>query len=123
MTKSNTPKPEAYQDWTDVVAAEGDDPAFQALVEQAEADAEAWHREYHATLAQLRRALGRTQAEVAAKMGTAQPKVSELERRGDVLVSTARAFVEALGGELELVVHFPDGRTVTIDLGELAEAG
>ena len=35
-----------------------------------------------------------------------QPEVSKLERRDDVRVSTARAYVRALEGELTLMVRF-----------------
>jgi hypothetical protein len=37
-----------------------------------------------------------------------------LERRRDVLVSTLREVVEALGGELHLVAVFPEGGAVRI---------
>jgi hypothetical protein len=35
--------------------------------------------------------------------------VSKLERRADMYVSALRTYVEALGGELEIVARFPDG--------------
>ena len=49
MTKTNIPKPEDYKEWTEVVGAEADNVAFQALVETAQDDSEAWHRQYHGT--------------------------------------------------------------------------
>jgi len=54
----------------------------------------------------LRLARGRTQRDVAEAMGLTQPEISKLERRQDVRVSTARAFVAAVGGELRLVAAF-----------------
>jgi hypothetical protein len=54
-------------------------------------------------------------------MGTYQSQVSEIERRHDVLVSTARSFVAALAADLKLVAKLPDGRQVVIDLGEIAQ--
>jgi hypothetical protein len=47
--------------------------------------------------------------------------VSEIERREDILVSTARSFVAALGADLKLVAKLPDGRQIVIDLGEIAK--
>lgn len=52
---------------------------------------------------------GLTQSQVAERMGLAQPEVSKLERRRDVRLSTARAYVAALGGRLGLVARFDDG--------------
>ena len=68
------------------------------------------------TLREVREAVARTQVEVATAMGTTQDRVSKLERGEDALVSTLRRHVRALGGELRLVVDFPDRPSVTIDL-------
>lgn len=58
------------------------------------------------SLAELRRRQGLTQQEVGRRMGISQSDVSKLERRGDVRLSTLRAFVAATGGRLELrAVH------------------
>jgi DNA-binding XRE family transcriptional regulator len=51
---------------------------------------------------------GRTQAEVASRLHATQPEISKLERRRDARVSTVRAYVEALGGRLRMVVVFHD---------------
>jgi hypothetical protein len=110
-----------FKDWSEVVAEDLADPAFAALATEAEEDQEEWDREYHATLASLRRELGKTQAQVAVSMGTHQSQVSEIERREDILVSTARSFVAALGADLKLVAKLPDGRQIVIDLGEIAK--
>jgi transcriptional regulator with XRE-family HTH domain len=109
-----------FEEWSDVAATDLADPSFAELVKADEVDQDEWDREYHATLAQLRRQLGHTQTEVAATMGTHQPQVSEIERRDDILVSTARSFVAALQANLELVARLPDGRKIIIDLGDLA---
>ncbi len=60
-----------------------------------------------ATLKDLREAAQRTQEDLAASLGVGQDTVSRIERRGDVLLSTLRRYVEAMGGELELVARFP----------------
>lgn len=49
-----------------------------------------------------------TQEQIAARLETAQGNVSRTLRRHDLHVSTLRAVVEAMGGELELVARFPD---------------
>lgn len=64
----------------------------------------------------LRSARALTQAQVAEALDLAQPDVSRLERRRDVRVSTLRRFVEATGGELEIVARYPDQDPVTLDL-------
>jgi transcriptional regulator with XRE-family HTH domain len=56
----------------------------------------------------LRRARGFTQEDLAERLGTGQPSISRLERRKDVRLSTLREVVEALGGELKVIAHFPD---------------
>jgi hypothetical protein len=68
------------------------------------------------TLRDIRTLVRRTQVEVAAAMETSQDRVSKLERGDDALVSTLRRHVRALGGELRLLVEFPDRPAMTIDL-------
>jgi len=66
-------------------------------------------------LAELREALALTQAELAASLDVSQEAVSRLERRPDMLVSTLRHVVEAMGGELEIRAVLPKA-TVTLTL-------
>jgi predicted transcriptional regulator len=56
-----------------------------------------------ADLRALREAAGVTQEDLAAKLETNQGTLSKIERRDDHRVSVLREFVEALGGELEVV--------------------
>lgn len=60
-------------------------------------------------LAELRRARRVTQEEIADVLGNRQAAVSKVERRADMYVSTLRRYVQALGGELEIIAHFPEG--------------
>jgi transcriptional regulator with XRE-family HTH domain len=60
------------------------------------------------TLRGLRRALERTQVHLARKLGVKQETVSRLEKRSDMLLSTLRGYVEAMGGELDLLAKFPN---------------
>lgn len=62
-----------------------------------------------AGLRRAREQLGLTQQEVANRLGMTQPEVSKLERRPDVRISSAAAYVRALGGELDLVARLPGG--------------
>lgn len=66
-----------------------------------------------ATLGELRRRVGMTQADVAARMGISQSDVSKLERRTDLKVSTLRDYLTALGCPLHLVSRV-DGRQVDL---------
>jgi len=61
-------------------------------------------------LPELRKALGKTQLDVAATAEMAQAKVSEFERREDHTLSVLRRYIEALGGELEVNAVFKDKR-------------
>jgi len=60
------------------------------------------------TLRDLRRALDRTQVRLARVLGVKQETVSRLEKRSDMLLSTLRGYVEAMGGQLDVVAKFPD---------------
>lgn len=68
-----------------------------------------------ATLKDLRQAVAQTQEELAAALGVGQDTISRLEKRSDMLLSTLRRYVEAMGGKLELVAKFPDRPPLIID--------
>lgn len=71
------------------------------------------------TLRRLREARLLTQQELAAASGKAQANIVRLEKQSDLLISTLRAHVEAMGGTLELRVQFPD--TEPMILAQFAE--
>lgn len=71
------------------------------------------------TLQQLRKARELTQNQLAELWGKDQVSISQLEKRSDMLLSTLRSYVEAMGGSLNLVVQF-EGRAPVI-LSGLAE--
>jgi hypothetical protein len=60
----------------------------------------------------LRLARQQTQVALAERLNIPQNAVSRMERRTDLLLSTMRGYVEALGGKLELRAIFPDGEFV-----------
>jgi hypothetical protein len=55
------------------------------------------------TLRALREHVGKTQIQISRAMPMSQSQLSRLEGRRDHLVSTLRRYVEALGGEIEVV--------------------
>jgi DNA-binding XRE family transcriptional regulator len=66
------------------------------------------------TLQELRRARKLTQIRLAKALGISQDGVSRLEKRSDLLLSTLRKSVEAMGGNLSLVAEFPDRKPVIL---------
>jgi len=66
------------------------------------------------TLQELRRALKLTQVRVAKELGITQDSVSRLEQRSDLLLSTLRKTIKAMGGNLSLVAKFPDREPVVL---------
>ena len=60
------------------------------------------------TRQQLRLLRKRTQVEVAAALGITQDSVSRLEQRADILLSTLRRYIQAMGGNLSILAEFPD---------------
>ena len=68
-----------------------------------------------ATLKDLRQAAQQTQQDLAAAFGVGQDTISRREKRSDMLLSTMRRYVEAMGGTLELVAQFPNRPPVVID--------
>lgn len=73
------------------------------------------------TLQELRRARKLTQVSVAKALGITQDSVSRLEKRSDILLSTLRKTVKAMGGDLSLMAEFSD--RVPVLLSGFAEAG
>jgi len=70
--------------------------------------------EEYMALQEIRKARELTQKDVAKKLKISQDGVSRLEQRSDVMLSTLRKYVEAMGGSLNLVAQFPDRPPVEI---------
>jgi DNA-binding XRE family transcriptional regulator len=66
------------------------------------------------TLRELRHARKLSQERVAKELGIGQEGVSKIEKRADLMISTLRKTVEALGGSLALVAQFPDSEPVIL---------
>ena len=60
-------------------------------------------------LAELRQARHFSQEQLAAELAVKQPAVAKLEKKADMYISTLRRFIEAMGGQLEIRAHFPEG--------------
>ena len=73
-------------------------------------------------LNELRRARQLSQEQLAEELGATQPEISKMEHRADMYVSTLRRFVEAMGGELEIIARFPDGIVRITQFQELDSA-
>lgn len=71
------------------------------------------------TLQQLRHARKLTQQKIAKSLHIGQEGVSKLEKRSNLLISTLRSYVEAMGGQLHLMAKFPN--RPSIELAGFAE--
>lgn len=76
-------------------------------------------------LAELRKHSGMTQKELAAILGVSQPTLSTQEHQDDMEINTLSRLVQAIGGQLELIVHMPKGdiRLTQFDGAEFDGAG
>jgi transcriptional regulator with XRE-family HTH domain len=90
-------------------------------IARIEAEAAAMLREMR--LDELRRARLKTQQDMAAALRTSQASVSKLERRTDMYLSTLRRYVQAMGGELEIIARFPEGPVRLEQFSELGPDG
>lgn len=94
------------------------DPDRKAKIE---AEADRLHAEY-LTLQELRKAKQLTQVQLAQSLGVRQESIAQMEKRSDLLVSTLRSYVEAMGGRLNLSVEFPGKAPVSLEgLGDTEE--
>lgn len=72
-------------------------------------------------LNELRRARAMSQATLAEALDMDQGNLSKLEQRTDMYLSTLRRYVQALGGELEIVARFREGEYRIDQFAELAD--
>lgn len=100
MTAQSDDQPDALEELRRQVDAT---PARRARVEAIK---EGMRRELR--LEELRTEHRITQEQIATTLGVSQARVSKLEHQSDVRVSTLRAYVRALGGELAISAVFDD---------------
>jgi len=77
-------------------------------------------RTHSMTLAMVRHAAGLTQTELAESLHVTQAAVARTEKRGDMLLSTLRSYLEAAGAHALIVVELADGTSAEITLEEAA---
>ena len=73
------------------------------------------------TLQELRKAHQLTQKKLAEALNMGQDQVSRLEQRSDLLLSTLRHYIEAMGGRLTIVAEFPERKPVILSCIGLLE--
>ncbi len=73
-------------------------------------------------LNELRQARGLSQKMLAEVLHVQQPSIAKIEKRTDMYISTLRSHIEAMGGELEVVAHFPDGSVKISNFSELGKS-
>ena len=78
------------------------DRRFKELVDEVE------------SLRELRRLSRKSQAKIAKKLKISQPAVSKIERQTNMYLSTLRSYVEAMGGELDVIVRLPNRGPVKV---------
>lgn len=91
--------------------------------EKAEITAKAEQRlEEYNNLQALRKSAGLTQEIVSEALDMSQGNLSRLERNSDMLLSTLKSYVQAVGGKLNLTVELPDKPPISLSsLGDLIE--
>ena len=78
---------------------------------------------YADSLRVVRKALDKTQSRIGEDLGLSQNAVSQLESRTDLLLSTLRRYVKALGADLDIVVRMKDGSSVFLEgLGQPSDS-
>jgi len=74
-------------------------------------------------LDEVRVARDMTQEHLAKLLGIKQAVVSKMERRADMYVSTLQTMIKAMGGELQIVAVFPEGKVEIDQFRKLRKAG
>jgi predicted transcriptional regulator len=55
-----------------------------------------------------------TQQRLAESLGVGQDQICKLEQRSDLLLSTLRSYIEAMGGKLTIMAEFPKHKPVLL---------
>ena len=66
-------------------------------------------------LDELRKSRGVTQEDLAKAMDSYQTRISQLSNQDDMLISTLKSYISALGGRLKLTAEFSDGE---VEIGQ-----
>lgn len=66
------------------------------------------------SLKELQRISAKSRAKIAKTLKISQPAVAKIEKQTDMYLSTLRSYVEAMGGELDVIVRLPDRAPVRV---------
>jgi ribosome-binding protein aMBF1 (putative translation factor) len=93
----------------------------EAMSPEAKAESERMYQEALAEmpLTELRNARGLSQKMLAEALHIQQPAIAKMEKRADMYISTLRSHIEAMGGSLEILAHFPDGTVKISNFSQL----
>ena len=72
-------------------------------------------------LHELRQARAMTQKPVGEVLKVNQPAVAKLKQRSDMYVSNLRAYIEAMGGRLNIVAEFPQGSVLITNFSDAGQ--
>ncbi|HID99431.1 MAG TPA: transcriptional regulator [Thiotrichaceae bacterium] len=70
-------------------------------------------------LSELQRARSLSQDNMAETLLMKQASISKMERRTDIYISTLRSYIEAMGGQLDIIARFPAGEVKINHFSEL----
>lgn len=70
-------------------------------------------------LQELRKAIRKSQEQLAKTLNVKQGEISKIEHRTNMYVSTLRDYIKGLGGKLEITASFPDRKPIKITQFEL----
>ncbi|HTT84092.1 MAG TPA: hypothetical protein VMF67_11465 [Rhizomicrobium sp.] len=73
------------------------------------------------TLAELRQARLLTQETLGETLRSDRHPIAKMEKRADVYVSNLRRFIEAMGGQLDIVARLPEGAVKIANFSEIGE--
>ncbi len=89
-------------------------PGMAEAVEALDAEGDELDRVHAMSLAMVREAGKRTQAEIAHELGISQGAVSQMERREDMLLSTLRSYITATGAQNPRIIVTVNGHDVEL---------
>jgi DNA-binding transcriptional regulator YiaG len=97
------------------------DPLIADDVRRYAAEREKVNRVYAQGLADIRHASSLTQQQMAVLLDTDQGTVSRIEHREDLLLSTLRQYLAAVGAEHPKIVVEKDGVEIVLELDAFSE--
>lgn len=74
-------------------------------------------------LLELRKARNLSQQKLAVALNTTQGEISKIEHRTDMYLSTLREYIEAIGGELDIIARFKEGAVRITTFEEVEDGG